>query len=160
MCVSGFILCEPSFIHIWHCLRLPDVALLLHIHPFYGLHGLYSSFIAPPQRSKLNTPLEVDWIVLLCCNNVLTVPLPPQSRLFSSLEYRREKIQSRTRRGYCSWDWRWSWKRVWLRGRRCFSIDAAAKMGMDGSWFSWRSFWSIKIMLWRELYIATFDVSR
>jgi len=31
-----------------------------------------------PQRSKLDTPLKVDWIVLLCCHHVLTGPLPPQ----------------------------------------------------------------------------------
>ena len=33
---------------------------------------------ASPQRSKLDTPLKVDWIVLLCCHHVLTGPLPPQ----------------------------------------------------------------------------------
>ena len=40
------------------------------------------AFIIPPfvlpQRSKLDTPLKVDWIVLLCCHHVLTGPLPPQ----------------------------------------------------------------------------------
>ena len=36
MCVSGCILCDPSFTHIWHRLSLPGMAVLLHSHSFHG----------------------------------------------------------------------------------------------------------------------------
>ena len=74
--MSGYVLYESVFIRYCLLSSLPGLALLSHFQPYLT----FTAFIIPPfvlpQHSKLDAPLKVDCIVLLCCYYMIMGPLP------------------------------------------------------------------------------------